>query len=572
MKIVDTDVLIAGAGPVGLTLAMDLESRGVKVTIVEVRKYLEPPNVKCNHVAARTMERFRRLGVAAKLRSTGLPEDYPNDVAFRTSMTGIELSRIPIPARNERYISSEGPDTWWPTPEPPHRINQLFLEPVLLEHTAALRGVTLLNRTRLTGFSQGGDAVEATALDLDSEEEFRIRCRYMVGCDGGSSSVRKAIGSRLDGTAVVQRVQSTYIRAPRLRGLLPGKPSWCYYSVNPRRCGTVFAIDGQETWLIHNHLNPAELEFDSVDRDWSIRQILGVDEDFEYEVISKEDWVGRRLVADRFRDRNVFIAGDAAHLWVPYAGYGMNAGIADALNLSWLLAARVQGWGEASILDAYEAERLPITAQVSHFAMNHAAKMIKARSAVPANIEEKTVDAAAERERIGRESFELNVEQYCCAGLNFGYYYDNSPIICPDGERAPDYTMGGFTPSTVPGCRAPHFWLSDGRSLYDALGAGYTLLRFDPDIDVEALQAAAALRRMPLRVVDVHGEAAPDAYRHKLLLCRDDQHVAWRSDSMPGDALALVDMLRGAAPRSGKDHSGNRLSGASVTQGVALPA
>ncbi len=550
MKIIDTDVLIVGAGPVGLTLAMDLQSRGVKVTIVEVRKYLEPPNVKCNHVAARTMERFRRLGVAGKLRSTGLPEDYPNDVVFRTSMTGTELSRIPIPARRERYVSSEGPDTWWPTPEPPHRINQLFLEPVLLEHTAALQGVTLLNRTRLTGFSQSGEAVEASALDLDSGEELRISSKYLVGCDGGSSSVRKAIGAKLDGTAVVQRVQSTYIRAPRLRSLLPGKPSWCYYAVNPRRCGTVFAIDGQETWLIHNHLNPAELEFDSVDRDWSIRQILGVDEDFEYEVISKEDWVGRRLVADRFRDRNVFIAGDAAHLWVPYAGYGMNAGIADALNLSWLLAARVQGWGEASILDAYEAERLPITAQVSHFAMNHAAKMIKARSAVPANIEDDTAEGAAERERIGRESFELNVEQYCCAGLNFGYYYDNSPIICADGERAPDYTMGGFTPSTVPGCRAPHFWLSDGRSLYDALGAGYTLLRFDPAINTEPLQAAAALRKMPLRVVDVHGEVPPEAYRHKLLLCRDDQHVAWRSDVMPADALALVDLLRGAVPKS----------------------
>ncbi|MDM0072443.1 FAD-dependent oxidoreductase [Variovorax sp. J31P207] len=545
MKNIDTDVLIVGAGPVGLTLAMDLVSRGVTVAIVEIRDYAEPPNVKCNHVAARTMERFRRLGVAHKLRATGLPEDYPNDVVFRTSMTGTELSRIPIPGRGERYTSTDGPDTWWPTPEPPHRINQIYLEPVLLEHTAALQGVTLLNRTRLTSFTQEPEAIEATALDLDSETFRQIRCRYLVGCDGGSSSVRKAIGSKLEGTAVVQRVQSTYIRAPRLRSLLPGKPSWCYYSVNPRRCGTVFAIDGSQTWLVHNHLNPEEPDFESVDRDWSIRQILGVDADFEYEVISKEDWVGRRLVADRFRDGNVFIAGDASHLWVPYAGYGMNAGIADALNLSWLLAARIQGWGEESILDAYEAERQPITAQVSHFAMNHAAKMIKARSAVPANIEETTPEGAAARDRIGREARELNVEQYCCAGLNFGYYYTGSPIIVGDDERAPEYTMGDFTPSTVPGCRAPHFWLSDGRSLYDAFGAGYTLMRFDATVDIEALQAAAASRRVPLRVLDLGGEKVPEAYRHKLVLCRDDQHVAWRSNFVPGDAVALVDLLRG---------------------------
>ncbi|MBC5784607.1 FAD-dependent oxidoreductase [Ramlibacter sp. USB13] len=543
---IETDVLVVGAGPVGLTLAMDLQSRGVKVAIAEIRRYAEPPNVKCNHVSARTMERFRRLGVAHKLRAAGLPEDYPNDVVFRTSVCGTELTRIPIPGRGERYTSKEGPDTWWPTPEPPHRINQLFLEPILLQHTAALPGVTLLNRTQVTAFTQQGDSVVATALDLESGQERRIRARYLVGCDGGSSTVRKAIGAKLEGTPVIQRVQSTYIRAPKLRAMIPGKPAWSYYSVNPRRCGTVFAIDGHETWLVHNHLNPDEPDFDAIDRDWSIRQILGVGDDFQYEIISKEDWVGRRLVADRFRDRNVFIAGDAAHLWVPYAGYGMNAGIADALNLSWLLAARVQGWGEESILDAYEAERQPITMQVSNFAMDHAAKMIKARRAVPANIEAQDAEGQRAREEIGREAYELNVQQFCCAGLNFGYFYRGSPIIADDGEEPPAYTMGGFTPSTVPGCRAPHFWLADGRSLYDAFGAGYTLLRFDAGVDVQALVGAAQSRGMPLTVVDVQGVAAPEGYRHQLVLCRDDQHVAWRGDTVPRDAVELVDLLRGA--------------------------
>jgi hypothetical protein len=309
----------------------------------------------------------------------------------------------------------------------------------------------------------------------------------------------------------------------------------------------VFAIDGHSTWLVHNHLNPHEPEFESVDRDWSIRNILGVDDDFAYEVISKEDWVGRRLVANRFRDRNVFLAGDAAHLWVPYAGYGMNAGIADALNLSWLLAARVQGWGDEAILDAYEAERQPITEQVSHFAMDHAAKMIKARSAVPANIEAADAEGAAARERIGHESYELNVQQFCCAGLNFGYYYERSPIIVAGDEAPPAYSMGSFTPSTVPGCRAPHFWLPDGRSLYDAFGQGYTLLRLDPAVDVARLQAAAQSRRMPLTVLDIPPGSAPDPYRHKLVLVRDDQHVAWRGDTVPADAALLVAALCGAA-------------------------
>jgi 2-polyprenyl-6-methoxyphenol hydroxylase-like FAD-dependent oxidoreductase len=544
-EVLNADVLVVGAGPVGLTLAMDLAARGVRVLIAEIRRYAEPPSVKCNHVSARTMEQFRRLGVAQKVRDAGLPADFPNDVVFRTSVTGIELTRIPIPCRRDRYTETQGPDAWWPTPEPPHRINQIYLEPILLEHTAALPNVTLLNRTQVTDFAQDDEGVTATATDLDTGATRSIRCRYMVGCDGGSSGVRKKMGASLEGTAVIQRVQSTYIRAPQLRGLIPGKPAWSCYAMNPRRCGTVFAIDGNETWLVHNHLNAEEPEFDSVDRDRSIREILGVGPDFRYEVISKEDWIGRRLVADRFREGRVFIAGDAAHLWVPYAGYGMNAGIADAVNLSWLLAACVQGWADERILVAYEAERQPITEQVSQFAMDHAQKMIRARRAVPAGIEATGAEGDALRAEVGREAYALNVQQFCCAGLNFGYFYTGSPIIAGDGEAPPAYSMGDFTPSTVPGCRAPHLWLADGRSLYDAFGPGYTLLRFDRRIDVAPLEDAARAVRMPLTVLDVDAADVPRAYRHRLVLCRADQHVAWRGDRIPTQADELVAQLRG---------------------------
>ncbi len=155
----------------------------------------------------------------------------------------------------------------------------------------------------------------------------------------------------------------------------------------------------------------------------------------------------------------------------------MNAGIADAMNLSWILAGVLQGWAEPAILDAHEAERWPITEQVSRYAMNTAASLARARAEVPASIEDEGPEGDAARERFGRTVYELNVPQYCCGGLNFGYFYDRSPIIAHDGEAAPPYSMYDFTPSTVPGCRTPHLWLRDGRSLYDAMGIGFTLLR-----------------------------------------------------------------------------------------------
>ena len=548
MKHLEADVAIVGARPVGLTLAIDLATRGRSVVVLETRRRGEPPNVKCNHVAARTMEQFRRLGLVDAVRHTGLPADYPNAVVFRTSVTGAELSRIHIPARTIRYSDTSGPDGWWPTPEPPHRINQIYLEPILFAHAEEKAGVTIVNRCEATAIAQEDDGATVDARDLDGGADVAVRARFVVGCDGGRSMARKSIGAALAGTPVIQRVQSTYIRAPSLLGLVPGERAWSCYASNPRRSGVCFAIDGKETWLVHNHLMPSEEDFEAVDRDASLRAILGVGPDFEYEILSKEDWIGRRLVAERFRDRRVFIAGDAAHLWVPYAGYGMNAGIADALNLSWHLSAHLAGWADAGVLDAYEIERLPITDQVSRFAMDHAAKMIKARGAVPARVEEPGPEGDAIRAELGRESYEINVEQFCCAGLNFGYFYDRSPLIAYDDEPAPAYTMGGFTASTVPGCRAPHFRLADGRSLYDAFGPDYTLLRFDGGADVAPLVDAARRRTMPLAVLDVDPALAPPEYRHALVLVRADQHVAWRGDAIPDDADALVERLCGRAP------------------------
>ena len=544
---IDTDVLIVGGGPVGLTLGMDLAWRGIRVTIAEMRGAGEPPSVRANVVSARTMETFRRLGIARSVREAGLPADYPNDVAIRTTATGFELARVPIPCRARRYTDKSGPDGWWPTPEPPHRINQMFLEPALFAAASAMPRLRILNRTHVVNFGQREDGVSATAKNLDAASDQEIFARYLVGCDGAHSEIRRGIGTALIGDAAVMQAQSTYIRAPALLSMMPGA-AWAIDCINPRNRGLVFAIDGRERWLVHKFV-PIGAPL-PIDRQQSVRDILGLPPSFACETLGKEDWTGRRMIAGRFRHRRVFLCGDAAHIWVPFAAYGMNAGIADAVNLSWMLAGVIKGWADPGLLDAYEIERQPITDQVSRHAMNLALNWSQRYGPIPDAIEQPGPEGDAARGRIGELAYKVIVAGMCCGGLNFGYYYEGSPIIAYDDEAPPSYTLYDFSQSTVPGCRTPHLWLRDGRSLYDALGPDFTLLRFDPTVNVGTLIEAAQRCDLPLAVVDVDADEAAELYPSKLLLSRPDQHVAWRGNAVPGDAMALIDRVRGASPRS----------------------
>jgi 2-polyprenyl-6-methoxyphenol hydroxylase-like FAD-dependent oxidoreductase len=560
-----SDIIIVGAGPVGMILALDLARRGVDVIVIEQHDQEAEPRKRCNHISARSLEILRQLGIAAEIRDAGLPPDYPQDVAFVTALNGYELSRIRIPARRDVYGSEGYDDSGWPTPEPPHRCNQLYWEPILQRHLLASPRIRTFYGLSIEEVGQDADGTFARGRSRETGEEETFEARYLVGCDGGSSLVRKAIGARFEGQEVVSGTRTVYIKSDGLLGKLSNTPAWMTWFLNPNVLGCVVAMNGKDLWGFHFWLPVGEPDFDSVDPAEGIREGMG--EDLDYEIVSTDDWYGRRLVANRFRDRRIFLCGDAAHIWIPLAGYGMNAGIADAGNLSWLLAAVVQGWAEPTILDAYEAERQPVTQQVSRHVMSLALANLDTDRTKnpPPELFVEGPEGEAARAEMGRFFYDANVGQFACKGLNFGTYYDGSPIIAYDGEEAPAYDLSNYTPTTVAGCRTPHVWRDDGTSLYDAMGPGYTLLRTDPSVDVSAIEAAAARRGLPLDLLDLAPSEAGDLYRHKLVLSRPDQHVAWRGDVVPEDPLALVDLLRGAGQSTGSSaKKGNQASLQSV--------
>lgn len=547
-------IIVAGAGPVGMCAAIEAARRGVDVLVIEAKAPDKPADAKCNTVASRTLEIFRRFGVADRVRAAGLPDDYPTDVIYATSLNGPELTRIPLPSRAERSPNAfpEGyPDAHWRTPEPFVRVSQLYLNPILEQCMRETPGITVVYNTAVRGYSQDEEGVDVRVVD-ETGQERTLRAKFLIGADGGRSAIREAMGLRLQGDAELARMRSTLIRAPGVRGLFgQRRAAWMSWIVNQKVRGVVVAIDGKDTWLVHRQLPQEAKTFEELDRDQSIRDVLGVDASFSFQVLSHEDWTGRRLVASRFRDRRVFVAGDAAHLWVPFAGYGMNAGIADGVHLAWTLTNVLQGWAGPAMIDAYEAERQPITEQVSRHAMQSMLDTVEALGTgkTPAALGSRYNPAGiAMRKVMGSKLYRLNVPQFAPEGLNFGYYYEGSPIIAYDEERAPTYTMGSITPSTVPGCRLPHFWASHAESIYDRLGDGYTLLRFDGSVKVDSLLDAARHTGMPLKLVDVAPPKGDPAFRHQLIIVREDQHVAWRGHTVPRDPAALVALLSGRVP------------------------
>jgi 2-polyprenyl-6-methoxyphenol hydroxylase-like FAD-dependent oxidoreductase len=555
-QLVDCDVVIVGGGPVGLFLAAELGQRGISVEVFDAKGGTSA-HPAANANSARTMEHFRRIGISSAIRAMGLPRDYAPDVAYFTSITGHELARLHQPSSQDAVEWAKARSFTWATAEPPHRCSQLYVEPVLLEAARRNPGCRVHFGARVVDISQNDDGVTAT-VELDATPERAaatrpVKARYLIGCDGPRSFVRKSLGLRYDGVAGEKRefmggqMDAVYFYAPDIYRVSPHAPAWQYWTFSARQRALIIAVDGKGHFIMNVQMRDGEVpDEDSVRR--RISEAIGAD--IAFEIKSSSTWTaGFTLVAERFSIGRMFLAGDAAHLFTPTGGLGYNTGIDDAANLAWKLEAMVKGWSGHALGASYEAERRPAALRNTAFArgfadsIGHLQVPHEAYAAGPAG------DAA--RAAVGDYlSFHATAE-FVIPGVHLGTRYESSPLISAEAGSAPPDSANLYVPSARAGHRAPHAWLAGGNSLYDLFGAGFTLLCTAPGGMVAASSDAvrrAAATLPQLAIVQVSEPAVADLYQAAFVLIRPDQHVAWRGDTLDSEFEAAALRTAGHAP------------------------
>jgi 2-polyprenyl-6-methoxyphenol hydroxylase-like FAD-dependent oxidoreductase len=500
MNVVETstDVLVVGAGPVGLALAVELAGRGHRVQVVEKSGRIgRQPRAKTTNV--RSMEHFRRWGLAGQIRAQSpLAPDHANRVVFATGLFGKQITAFENAFNADRV---RHPDY----AEAAQWIPQYVVEGVLRDHAASLPGCAIAMGTELAGFSEDDSGVTADLVTCDTTEARRIRARYLVGAG--------RIGHFL----------SLVLRVPGLATSHHLDDALMYWLVNRSQPCVAGPMDRDDVWFWGTQIPPDAPVTPEANAE-RVRRALG--EATGFEILVTDLWA-------------------AMQLHPPFGGYGMNLGIADAVDLGWKLSARLQGWGGAHLLASYEAERRPVHARVIAESVENMGLL--AQHFFHPDIEADDAAGAHARVTAARVVQDSKDREFHSLGLVIGYDYDASPVVVADGTDLPPRDVRSYTPSARPGRRAPHAWLADGSSLFDHFATGFTLLRLASGGDemVEKFRIAATSVGLPLSVLDVSKENLAGLYGAGMALVRPDQHVAWRGDTC-ADPAAIIATVRGA--------------------------
>ncbi len=539
-------ILIAGGGPVGLCLSMELSTRGVPHLLVNQR--LETTtHPKGSTINSRTMEHLRRCGASPAIRKTGLPENYPTDSTYVTRMTGYELGRIEMPTLKEK-IGNPGP--WGETlltPEPIHRSNQMYFEAAIRTHAESFAEADIRFGWELLSFDDKGGCVEAEIRDIEADETQTVTCEYLMGCDGAGGMVRRQLGFKYAGRESTGdrfydgSMVSIYARSPAVKEVRNISDSWHYWTINPEGRTDFISLNGDDEFVLLSEI-PPDLPFEDVDAEEIFRIAVGAAIDVE--IISVQEWqAGLAMVTDHYQKGRVILAGDSVHLFTPSGGFGFNTGIDDAANIGWKLAAMVQGFGGEKLVESYEVERRPIGVRNTTTSGQYADKI--GSLLFPDFIEEDSARGKAAREvlKVDLASFK---EEFASLGIVLGARYDGSALIINDGTQPPPDEPAKYIPSATPGGRLPHYWLDGKASIFDLLGPWFSLLCIGPDApDTSAFEAAASALDIPLDIVHVREAAAEELYEARLLLIRPDQHIAWRGSAVPEDVSDIMKTVIG---------------------------
>ena len=530
----DTQVIIVGAGPVGLTLAIDLGRRGVHCMLLEQKDAPQflPKMERCN---ARTMEIYRRLGIAQKIRDAGFPREAPMDVFIITSLVESPLLHLPYPsvAKAQAEIAA-CTDGSMPL-EPYQLISQYTLEPLLKSVAETLPSVDVRYGCEFMSFEQDSDGVRVRVKSGATTSE--LSAQYLVGCDGGSSNVRRQLGIKLQGEANLLQLRQALYRCDDLFERIPiGKGR--HYHVADAHSTFLIVQDSTRHFTLHSVVDTDE------EMKTMFEKIVAMP--MKYEMLSCAPWRQNLLLADNYGQGRVFLAGDAVHLVIPTGGLGMNSGVGDAIDLSWKLAATLQGWGGSGLLSSYDIERRQVGARNVEASRIASRGRRTWRAAYRPDISDKTPAGAATRANLARIA---NVEQRKSnemIGAELGYRYEGSPIIWPEVGEAPQPNFMTYEPTTWPGARLPHVWLAGGVALHDRIGNGYTLLRLSrSQVDGAGLARAFAVYGAPFAILDIDEARPRNVYGHDLLLLRPDLHVVWRGNRPPGDPAQLAALATG---------------------------